>query len=349
MTQSGHLAVLNGLRLKRYDVSLADMKRREFITTLCATAFWPVKAYAQQPVTPLVGFLGGGTSEGFESLAAAFRQGLREGGFVERKNMVFEARWAAGQFNRLPALAADLVSLGPAVIATQTLPGALAAKAATHTIPIVFVIGEDPVQVGLVASLNRPAENVTGITNFMNVLGAKRLELVSELVPKDTLLALLINPNNPNAGPDTKDLQNAAEALGRRLEVLQASSEREIEAAFDAAGQRKVGALFINIDPYFFSQREKLVALATRNKVPTIYPLREMVAAGGLMSYGASFPKAWRQAGLYVSKILKGAKPTELPVVQPTNLELTINLKTARALGLNLPNTLIGRADEVIE
>jgi putative ABC transport system substrate-binding protein len=183
----------------------------------------------------------------------------------------------------------------------------------------------------------------------MNVLGAKRLELVSELVPKETLLALLINPNNPNAGPDTKDLQNAAEALGRRLEVLQASSEREIEAAFDAAGQRKVGALFINIDPYFFSQREKLVALAARNKVPTIYPLREMVAAGGLMSYGANFPKAWRLAGLYVYKILKGAKSTELPVVQPTNLELTINLKTARALGLNLPNTLTGRADEIIE
>lgn len=263
--------------------------------------------------------------------------------------MVFEARWAAGQFNRLPALAADLVSLGPAVIASQTLPGALAAKAATNTIPIIFVIGEDPVQVGLVASLNRPAENVTGITNFMNVLGAKRLELVSEVIPKDALLALLINPNNPNAGPDTKDLQNAAEALGRRLEVLQASSEREIEAAFDAAAQRKVGALFINIDPYFFGQREKLVSLAARNKVPTIYPLREMVTAGGLMSYGASFPKAWWQAGLYVSKILKGAKPTELPVVQPTNLELTINLKTARALGLNLPNTLIARADEVIE
>ena len=225
----------------------------------------------------------------------------------------------------------------------------LAAKASTDTIPIVFVIGEDPIKVGLVASLNRPAGNVTGISNFMNVLGAKRLELVSEAVPKDARLALLVNPNNPNAGPDTKELQTAAAALGRHLEIFQASSERETETAFAAAVERKVGALFINTDPFFFEQREQVVALAARYRVPTIYPFREMVVAGGLMSYGANFPKAWRQAGIYVARILKGARPNELPVIQPTNLDLVINLRTAKELGLNLPNTLIGRADEIIE
>jgi putative ABC transport system substrate-binding protein len=325
------------------------MKRRELIAVVCGAALWPLMAHAQQSAAPIIGFLGGGTAEGFEPFADAFRRGLREGGYIEGKNVAFEYRWAAGQFDRLPRLAANLVSRGPAVIATQTLPGALAAKAATGTIPIVFVIGEDPVKVGLVAGLNRPAGNVTGISNFMNVLGAKRLELVSEAVPKDATLALLVNPDNPNAEPDTKDLQTAAETLGRHLEIFRASSEREIEASFAAAVERKVGALFINTDPFFFKQREQLIALAARNGIPTISPFREMVVTGGVMSYGASFPKAWRQAGLYVARILKGAKPTELPVVQPTNLELVINLKTAKALGLNLPNTLIGRADEVIE
>jgi putative ABC transport system substrate-binding protein len=325
------------------------MKRRELIAVVCGTALWPLLAHAQQSAAPIIGFLGGGGAEGFEPLAAAFRQGLREGGFVEGKNVVFEHRWAAGQFDQLPRLAADLVSRGPSVIATQTLPGALAAKAATNTIPIVFVIGEDPVKVGLVAGLNRPAGNVTGISNFMNVLGAKRLELVSEAARKDAMLALLVNPHNPNSGPDTKDLQTAAEALGRHLEVLQASTKQEIEAAFADAVGRKVAALFVNTDPFFFEQREQLIELAARNRLPTIYPFREMVTAGGLMSYGASFPKAWRQSGLYVARILKGAKPAELPVVQPTNLELVINLKTAKTLGLNLPNTLIGRADEIIE
>jgi putative ABC transport system substrate-binding protein len=325
------------------------MKRREFITVLCGAAVWPMTAPAQQSAMPAIGFLSGATAETFEPFAAAFRQGLSEGGFVEGKNVAFEYRWARGQFDRLPSLAADLIGLKPAVIATHTLPSALAAKAATATIPIVFVVGEDPVEAGLVASLNRPGGNVTGVSNFMNVLGPKRLELVSEAVRKDAVLALLVNPNNPNAEPDTKDLQAAADALGRRLEVLSANSEREIEIAFAAAVERKVGALFINTDPFFFRQREQLVALAARYRVPTIYPFREVVVAGGLMSYGASFPKAWRQSGLYIAKILKGAKPAELPVVLPTNLELVINLKTANALGLSIPNTLLGRADEVIE
>ena len=324
------------------------MRRREFITLISGVVAWPVSAQAQVPM-PVIGVLGGGPAESFEPVAAAFRQGLSEGGFVEGRNVVFEYRWAGGQFDKLPSLAADLVSRKPAVIATVTLPGALAAKAATGSIPIIFVIGEDPVKAGLVASLNRPGGNVTGMSNFMNVLGAKRLELVSEAVGKDAVLALLVNPNNPNAEPDTKDLQAAAGALGHRLEVLQASNEREIETAFAAAVERKVGALFINIDPFLFSQRELLVALAARDRVPTIYPFREMVVAGGLMSYGASFPKAWRQSGLYVARVLKGAKPAELPVLQPTNLDLVINLKTAKTLGLAIPNTLIGRADEVIE
>ena len=325
------------------------MRRREFITLLGGAAVWPLAVRAQQSALPVIGFLGGGTAEPFEPLAAAFRQGLSEDGFVESRNVTFEYRWARGHFDQLPSLAADLVGRKPAVIATQTLPGALAAKAATGTIPIVFVIGEDPVKTGLVASLNRPGGNVTGMSNFMNVPGAKRLELVSEAVQKDAVLALLINPNNPNAEPDTKDLQAAADALGRRLEVLRAGSEREIETAFAAAVERKVGALFINTDPFLASQGELLITLAARYRVPTIYPFREMVLAGGLMSYGASFPKAWHQSGLYVARILKGAKPADLPVVQPTNLELVINLKTAKALGLNVPNTLIGRADEMIE
>jgi len=324
------------------------MKRREFIALLGGTATtWPLAARAQRSAMPEIGFLSGATAETFEPFAAAFRQGLSEGGFVEGRNVVFESRWARGQFDRLPRLAADLVGRNPAVIATHTLPAALAA--ATGTIPIVFVVGEDPVKAGLVASLNRPGGNVTGISNFMNVVGAKRLELVSEAVGKDALLALLVNPNNPNAEPDTKDLQAAADALGRRLEVLRASSEREIETAFAVAAERKVGALFINVDPFLFSQREQLVTLAARHRVPTIYPLREMIMAGGLMSYGASFPKAWRQSGLYVARILKGVKSAELPVVLPTNLELVINLKTAKTLGLTIPNALIGRADEVIE
>ena len=326
------------------------MRRREFITLLgSAVAACPVTARAQQPATPVIGFLSGATIETFEPFMAAFRQGLSEGGFAEGKNVAFEYRWARGQFDRLPSLAADLVNRKPAVIATHTLPSAQAAKAATRTIPIVFVIGEDPIKADLVASLNRPGGNVTGVSNFMNVLGAKRLELVSQAVPKDAVLALLVNPRNPNAEPDTKDLQAAADALGRRLEVFPASSEREIETAFTAAVERKVGALFINVDPFLFRQREQLVALAARYRVPTIYPFREMIVAGGLMSYGASFPRAWRQSGLYVARILKGAKPAELPVVLPTNLELVINLKAANALGLTVPPALVARADEVIE
>jgi len=324
------------------------MKRREFITLLSGAVAWPLAASAQQPM-PLIGVLSGGSPVSFASLEAPFRSGLGEAGFVEGKNLGFEYRWAQGQFDRLPDLALDLVRRGPAVIATNTLPAALAAKAATTAIPIVFVIGEDPVKLGLVSSLNRPNANITGITNFMNVLGAKRLELASEFVSNAERLALLVNDKNPNAETDTADLRTAADLLGRKMVVLTASTETEIEAAFPDATQQNVGALFVNIDPFFFGRRDQLTTLAARYHIPTIYPLREFVMAGGLMSYGASFTDAWRQAGSYAGKILKGVKPIDLPVLQPAKIELVVNLKTARALGLTLPPTLLARADEVIE
>jgi putative ABC transport system substrate-binding protein len=325
------------------------MRRREFIAALGGAAAMPLAAPAQQPGMPVIGILSGGSAEGFAPIGAAFRQGLGDAGYIDGRNVTIESRWARGEFARLPELAADLVSRRVSVIATVTLPAALAAKAATTNIPIVFVIGEDPVKEGLVASLNRPGGNVTGMSNFMNLLGAKRLELVSEAVPKASVLALLVNPNNPNAGPDTRDLQSAADVLGRRVQVLAANSEHEIEQAFVVIVQQQIGALFINIDPFLFGRRAQIVALATRHGVPTIFPYREAVAVGGLMSYGASFSRAWRQSGVYVARILKGAKPADLPVVQPTNLELVINLTTARALGLALPPSLLARADEVIE
>jgi putative ABC transport system substrate-binding protein len=326
------------------------MKRREFITLIaCAAAAWPVAARAQQRATPVIGILTGGSAEAFGRIETAFRQGLTEGGFVDGATAAFDARWGNGQVDRLPALAADLVGRGPSVIATMTLPAALAAKAATGTIPVVFVVGEDPVKVGLVASFSRPGGNVTGMTNFMNVLGAKRLELVSEAVPTAAVLGLLVNPRNPNAEADTRDLQAAAQALGRRLQVLTAGTDHELEAAFAAAVDQQVGALFINIDSFLFDRRQQIAALAARYKVPTIHPFREYAAAGGLMSYGASFGAAWHQAGIYVARILKGAKPTDLPVLQPTKFDLVINLRVAKTLGLDLPPTLIARADEVIE
>jgi putative tryptophan/tyrosine transport system substrate-binding protein len=324
-----------------------NMKRREFVTLLGGAAAWPLAARAQQAM-PVIGILTGGSAESLAQFEPAFRKGLNEGGFPD-SNVPFESRLASDQFDRLPGLAADLVGRKPTVIATQTLPAALAAKAATSTIPVVFVIGEDPVKVGLVESFSRPGGNVTGITNFMNVLGAKRLELVSEAVPTAVVLGLLVNPTNPNAEADTRDLQVAAQALGRRLQVLTAGTDHEIETAFAAAVEQKVGALFINIDSFLFDRRQQIAALAARHMVPTIHPFREYVAVGGLMSYGASFASAWRQSGTYVGKILKGAKPADLPVLQPTKFDLVINLKAARALGLEIPPTLVARADEVID
>jgi putative ABC transport system substrate-binding protein len=322
------------------------MKRREFVTLLGGAAAWPLAAHAQQAM-PVIGILTGGSSEAFAPFEPAFRKGLNEGGIPD-SNVPFETL-ASSQFDQLPGLAADLVGRKPTVIATQTLPAALAAKAATSTIPIVFVIGEDPVKVGLVESFSRPGGNVTGITNFMNVLGAKRLELVSEAVPTAVVLGLLVNPTNPNAEADTRDLQIAAHALGRRLQMLTAGTDQEIETAFAAAVEQKVGAMFINIDSFLFGRRQQIAALAARHMIPTVHPFREYVAVGGLMSYGASSASAWRQSGTYVGKILKGAKPADLPVLQPTKFDLVINLKAARALGLEIPPTLVARADELID
>ena len=326
------------------------MRRREFITLLGgAAAAWPLLARAQQSAVPVIGILMGGSADSFTPFEPAFRKGLNEGGFPDGSNAPFESRRANGEVDQLASLAADLVGRKPAVIATQTLPAALAAKAATSTIPVVFVVGEDPIKVGLVKSLSRPDSNVTGVTNFMNVLGTKRLELVSEAVPTAVVLGLLVNPTNPNAEADTRDLQAAAHALGRRLRVLTAATDRELETAFAAAVEQKVGALFINIDSFLFDRREQIAALAARHQVPTIHPFREYVAAGGLMSYGASFVDAWRQSGIYVGRILTGLKPTDLPVLQPVKFDLVINLKAAKTLGLAVPPALLARADEVIE
>jgi putative ABC transport system substrate-binding protein len=330
-------------------MQLDQIKRREFITLLGGAAAWPLAARGQQPSMPVIGILIGGSAESFAPFEPAFRKDLNEGGFPDGSNVPFESRRANGQVDQLPALAADLVGRRATVIATQTLPAALAAKAATNTIPVVFVIGEDPVKVGLVGSLSRPGGNVTGMTNFMNVLGAKRLELVSEAVPTAVVLGLLVNPTNPNAEADTRDLQAAAQALGRRLQVLTAGTDHELETAFAAAVEEKISALFINIDSFLFDRRQRIAALAARHQVPTIHPFREYVAAGGLMSYGASVVDAWRQSGIYVGRILRGAKPADLPVLQPTKFDLVINLKVAKALGLDIPSTVIARADEVIE
>jgi putative tryptophan/tyrosine transport system substrate-binding protein len=326
------------------------MTRRELITLLGgATVAWPVGARGQQPAMPVIGFLSGGSPESVTPALAGFREGLQEAGVVEGRSAAIEARWARGQFDRLPGLATDLIGRRVAVIVTSTLPAALAAKAATPTIPIVFVIGEDPVEVGLVQTLNRPGGNVTGLSNFMNLLGAKRLELLAETVPNANALAILVNQNNPNAELDSRNLRAAAQALGRRMEVLKAASEGELETAFTAIAEQRLGALFVNIDSFFAAHADQVVALAARHRVPASYPLRHFVAAGGLMSYDANFVDAFRRAGIYASRILKGEKPADLPVLQPTRFQLAVNLKTAKALGLDLPPKLLALADEVIE
>jgi ABC-type uncharacterized transport system substrate-binding protein len=329
---------------------MLNMRRREFISLIGgAAATWPLAARAQQPSMSMVGFLSGALPESFAPVLTAVRQGLQEAGFVEGRNAAIESRWARGEVGRLPALAAELVARRVAVIVTHTLPAALAAKAATTTIPIVFVVGEDPVEVGLVQTLNRPGGNVTGLSNFMNLLLGKRLELLVEAVPNANTLALLVNPNNPNAEPDGKSLQAAAQALGRRIEVFKAGSETDLDAGFAAIAEQRLGALFVNIDSLFSARAGQMVALAARHRVPASYPLRHFVAAGGLMSYDASFADAFRRAGVYAGRILKGEKPADLPVLQPTRFQLAINLNTARALGLDIPAKLLALADEVIE
>src|SRR5262245_39894731 len=328
------------------------MRRREFITLLggAAAAAWPLAARAQQPAMPVIGFLGSGTSEGFAPIVAAVRQGLEEAGYVEGRKIGIEYRWAEGQYDRLPALAADLVRRQvSAIVAPVSTPTALAAKAATTLIPIVFSIGGDPVELGLVASLNRPGGNITGVTWRSTELIAKGLELIVALVPTSTPIAALVNPANPNTEIQSRDLHAAASMLGRKVRLLSAGTEREIDSAFATLAHEGAGALLIGPDGFLYNRRDQIVALAGRYMVPTLYSWPEYVRAGGLMSYGSRLSDANRLIGDYAGQILKGMKPADLPVVQSTKVELVINLKTAKALGLDVPAMLLARADEVIE
>jgi putative tryptophan/tyrosine transport system substrate-binding protein len=325
------------------------MRRREFIVGLgSAAATWPMVARAQQAAMPVIGFLNSGSRDGYAPMVAAFRQGLKETGYIEGQNVAIEFRWAEGQYDRVPAMAAELVRRQVAVIVANT-PGVLAVKAATTTVPIVFTTSSDPVQIGLVASLSRPSGNVTGVTQLNVEVGPKRLQLAHELVPTATIIAVLVNSTNPNTEALVRDLQAAARTLGLQLHVLHASTERDFDTVFATLVQLRAGALVIGTDAFFNSRSEQLATLALRHAIPAIYQERAFVAAGGLMSYGANVADAYRPAGGYAGRILKGEKPADLPVQQVTKLDLVINLKTAKALGLTIPETLLATADEVIQ
>jgi ABC-type uncharacterized transport system substrate-binding protein len=326
------------------------MKRREFIASLAGAAAWPLAARAQQPAMPVVGFLDSGSPRAFVERVAAFRRGLSETGYVEGQNVAIEYGWADGQYDRLPGLAADFVRRQVAVIAATGSPNsAQAAIAATVTTPIVFANGGDPVNLGLVRSLNRPGGNATGVSFFLSELGPKRLELLRELVPTAAVIALLFNPTNPVTESDAKGIQAAAGTIGQQIRILNASSERDLDAVFATLVQQRVDALLVNNDAFFSSRHNQIVALAAHHAVPAIYYLRDFAAAGGLISYGANVLDGYRQVGIYVGRILKGEKPVDLPVMQPTKFELVINAKTAKALGLGIPETLRAIADEIIE
>ena len=325
--------------------------RRELLAALGgAAAAWPLAARAQQPAVPVIGFLSSLTAGDRSRIVPPFARGLDEAGFADGRNVKIEYRFAEAQYGRLPALAAELVRQRVAVIAAISgTPAALAAKAATTTIPIVFAIGFDPVRFGLVASLNRPRENLTGVTFFSAALGAKRVELLRELVPKAKTIALLVNPNNPHDAADTANVAAAVHAMGLRPRYLEVRNDREIESALASLARERSDILYVWPDPLFTNERSRLAALTAQNALPAIYADREIAEAGGLMSYGASRTDAYHQAGIYTGRILRGDKPTELPVVLPTKFEFVINLKTAKALGLQIPDKLLALADEVIE
>jgi putative tryptophan/tyrosine transport system substrate-binding protein len=327
------------------------MRRREFITLLGgAAAAWPLAARAQQQsAMPVVGFLHGASPEGYAPMVTALRQGLSEAGYVEGQNVAIVYRWAEGHYDRLPALAAELVHRQVAAIVTGGTPPALAAKGATSTIPIIINVGIDPVQFGLVTSLNRPGGNVTGLALLTAELGAKRLEVLHESLPTATVVAMLVNPTTPLTEPETRGVRDAARSLGLQLHILNASTEREIDTAFGNLAELRASALVVSVDLFLNNQRAQIVALAARHAVPAIYGVREFATSGGLMSYGNDLADAYRQSGIYAAKILKGVKPADLPVQQVVRVEFVINLKTAKTLGLTFPITMLGRADEVIE
>jgi ABC-type uncharacterized transport system substrate-binding protein len=327
------------------------MRRRDFIKVIAGSAApWPLAARAQQLAMPLIGLLGVGSAQSDAFRVAAVRRGLMEAGYVEGRNVTFEYRGAEDHYERLPALAAELVRRDVAVIAAiGGGTSAVAAKSATTTIPIVFEIGGDPLKLGLVASLNRPGGNITGVSFLVGTLAAKQFEVLHETIPKAALIGFLVNPELTDAEIQTKNAQAAAESVGQKLLVVQAHTDSELEAAFVALDQQGAGALVVGADPFFISRRDKLVELAARQKLPTIYFLRGFASAGGLMSYGTSITEALRIVGLYAGRILKGEKPADLPVQQSTKVELIVNLKTAKALGITIPLSLLGRADEVIE
>jgi putative tryptophan/tyrosine transport system substrate-binding protein len=325
------------------------MKRRDFIKVLAGSAMtWPLAARAQQSAMQIVGFLRSTSLAPLQNLVVTFGQGLKEAGFVEGQNVAIEYRYADNQLDRLPALVADLIRLPVAVIVVNS-GAALAAKAATTTIPIVFAAGDDPVKSGLVASLNRPGGNITGVTYLSSTLGAKRLELLRQLVPKATIIAMLVNPGGHNTEPERKDVQAAARVIGLQLITLDVSNDRDIETAFATLVKGGAGALLVGSGAYLNAKRETIIALAARYAIPAIYILRDEVVAGGLMSYGPSQSNAYHEAGIYVGRILKGEKPANLPVMQSTKFEFVLNLKTAKTLGLDIPMTVQMTADEVIE
>ena len=325
------------------------MRRREFVTLVGGAAAWPLTAIAQQPVIPVIGFLGGADPIGLAPQIEAFRLGLRDYGYIEGQNIAIEFRWAEGRYDRSPAMAADLVHRQVAVIVASATPSAVAAKGATSTIPIIFGIGGDPVKLGLVKSVARPDGNATGINFFTNALGQKRPGLLHELVAKGAVIGFLVNPSNPNTPGDTEEAQAAAEQLGRKLVTVKASTVAEIDTAFATLVQANVGGLVVDADGFFIARRVQITTLAARHGIPAIHPSPEFVAVGGLMGYASSIPDAYRSMWNYTARVLKGAKVADLPVLQPTKLELAINLSTARALGLTIPPGVLAIADEVIE
>jgi len=325
------------------------MRRRELIALVGGAAAWPLAARGQQPAAPVIGFLHGASPEGYAPMVTAFRQGLKEVGYVDGHNVSIEFRWADGHYDRLSAMTADLVRRQVAVIFTGGTPPALAAKATTSTIPIVILVGIDPVELDLVGSLNRPGGNVTGLVILAAELAAKKLELLHEVLPAAATIAMLVNPTTPLAKAELRAVQNAAHSRGLQLHVLNASNESEIDTVFGRLVELRATAIVVNVDPFLNSRRAQIVALAARHAVPAVYGVRDFTTAGGLMSYGTDLVDNYRRGGIYAGKILKGAKASDLPVEQATKVELVINLKTAKALGLSIPTTLLARADEVIE